>query len=276
MIEALERYVAALEELGSVTPALLRPGTPRDEVEAKLVASGVHAHPDVVDLYSWSSGTGDDGPPLFVDLRLISFSSALRIRNDMLEVARQAALDHEQASPDDYFRSSWISFGWSAPMLVVETDPGPTQGHLLAVKIESSRKVADSIASLVDYRRQQLIDGKVEIEDGGFRRPPVKQIVLPVEVIRIRAGREVLIPAQLERVHRGAAAALERLDATVAVTHSSVGDIPDNSGLELFQRDLVLDTLVAAGVDRRRIMTDPVPLGEDKAPSHHILGIYLR
>ena len=115
VIEALERYVAALEELGSVTPALLRPGTPRDEVEAKLVASGVHAHPDVVDLYSWSSGTGDDGPPLFVDLRLISFSSALRIRNDMLEVARQAALDHEQASPDDYFRSSWISFGWSAP-----------------------------------------------------------------------------------------------------------------------------------------------------------------
>jgi hypothetical protein len=95
-------------------------------------------------------------------------------------------------------------------------------------------------------------------------------------VVRIRAGKEVLIPFQRERVEQAADAAAEDAAARVTVTHSSTGDIPSNNGLELYQRDLVVDALISDGVDPTRITTEPVPLGEDRRPTHHLLGIYLR
>lgn len=277
VIEELRRYAAALQERGSSAAIRPLPGDDPDDVRSLLGEDGLQPLDEVVAFFVWTSGISDGGPPLFFDAEPTSVSAALEIRRELLAVASEAALDDPRASTEDYFRSTWLPIGPSDPQLVVDTSSGPTGGHVLAVWWDQPpTTVARTLTEFVERRRSQLVTGEVTFNGDRFARPAVRQIEYPVVVVRIRAGSEVLIPPQRERVLRAADAAAGDATARVTVTHSSTSDIPSNKGLELYQRDLVVAALISDGVDAARITTEPVPLGEDSKPTHHLLGIYLR
>ncbi|NND75469.1 MAG: hypothetical protein HKN44_10745 [Ilumatobacter sp.] len=277
VIDALERYSSALAALGSQAPARLLPADRSELIRATLREHGIQPRDDLVDFFAWSGGTGPDGPPFFLDVRIVSISAALEIRRELLAIAREAALDDEEASSDDFFDSAWVPLGPSDPQLVVDTGPGPTSGNVLAVWWDQPPVTeADSIEAFVERRRAQLVDGEVRLAGDSLVRHPLRLAVRPVTVIRIGVGREDLIPSALERIDKAAAAAEADPDAEVAIVHNALGDIPGNDRLELHQRDLVVEALVAAGVDRNRLTAQTTELADHQQTTHHLLGIFVR
>lgn len=169
MDKLLEEYRVAIRTFHPRLYRSLRPGLPRDQIEARLASLPFRITPDAVDLYAWADGV-DDGW-----MNLIPISYFMPLADAMTNAA--GILPHRE----EFERIFPQPYRDSFPFLSDRADGGygfgslepPCGGRIISYDIHDEWSIAfdslsDLVAAAIKGYRAGLVDEEGEWDIGGF------------------------------------------------------------------------------------------------------------